>query len=81
MKKTNKNSFVVPHLKYKKRHKGNITPQLYAARSTTLGGDTFGIRALEVAKITIKQNESFRRVLGRKFKKHAITSTHTLNPD
>ena len=80
-KKTNKTIFIAPLLKFKKKHKSFIKPQVYNARNSFLYTSTFGIKAKECAKITHKQNENFRRNLVRKFKKIIISFKHALNPN
>ena len=55
-KAKNKTIFIAPDLLFKKKHKSLIASQVYKQNSTNLGPFTFGIKALEYARITPKQN-------------------------
>jgi large subunit ribosomal protein L16 len=80
VKSKNKTIFVPPELSFKKMHKGLIPVQIYKQNLTNLGFFPIGIKALESARITPKQNESLRRVLGKKFKNIIIYTNHSLIP-
>ena len=77
----NKTIFTAPDLLFKKKHKSLIVPQVYKENVTNLGSFAFGIKAMESARITPKQNESLRRILVKKFKNIAISTSHSLIPD
>ena len=76
----NKSIFIAPELSFKKKHKGLIVPEIYNKRLITLGYFAFGIKALEPARITPKQNESLRRILVKKFKDIVVSTNHSLIP-
>jgi large subunit ribosomal protein L16 len=80
IKNKSKNTFIAPILLFKKKHKNCIASQTYKESIINLGSDALGIKALESAKITPKQNESIRRLLVKKFKEIAISITHSLVP-
>lgn len=80
IKAKSKSIFIAPNLFFKKRQKKHLAPQLFKGSVVTLGPNALGIKALESAKITSKQNESLRRLLVKKFKETSIITTHSLIP-
>jgi len=76
----NKSTFIAPVLSFKKRHKNHIAAQMFKQTVVTLGSNAMGIKAIESAKITPKQNESVRRLLVKKFKETSISIMHSLIP-
>lgn len=81
IKTKNKTIFTAPDLLFKKKHKGLISPQIYKKSLINLGYFAFGIKAMESARVTPKQNESIRRVLVKKFKNIIVSTQHSLIPD
>ena len=81
IKTKNKTIFTAPDLLFKKKHKGLIASQIYKKSLINLGSFAFGIKAMESARITPKQNESIRRVLVKKFKNIIVSTQHSLIPD
>jgi hypothetical protein len=81
VKKSNKTIFIAPQFIFTKIHKNLIKGQTHKKYLTDLGANPMGIKALEVAKVTPKQNESFRRTLSKKFKKITISINHSLIPN
>lgn len=79
-KNKNKTIFVAPDLLFKKMHKGVLATQTYKQSIIDVGPFTIGIKAMESARITPKQNESLRRVLVKKFKNIIISTKHSLIP-
>lgn len=80
VKNKNKSIFIAPELPFKKKHKGLIVPEIYNKRLITLGYYALGIKAMEPARITPKQNESLRRILVKKFKDVVVSTNHSLIP-
>jgi len=79
-KNKNKSVFIAPELSFKKKHKGLIVREIYNKRLITLGYSALGIKAMESARVTPKQNESLRRILVKKFKDVVVSTNHSLIP-
>jgi hypothetical protein len=79
-KNKNKTTFVAPVLPFKKRHKNSLAPKIYTQNVTNLGAFALGIKAMESARVTPKQNESLRRILVKKFREIAVSTIHSLIP-
>jgi hypothetical protein len=77
----NKNIFIAPDLLFKKKHKNCLAICMFKESTVNLGSSALGIKALESAKITPKQNESIRRLLVKKFKKTSLITMHSLIPN
>lgn len=77
----NKSTFTAPVLSFKKKHKNHIAAQMFKKTAVSLGSNALGIKAIESAKVTPKQNESVRRLLVKKFKETSISIMHSLIPN
>ena len=80
IKGKNKRTFIVPNLLFKKMHKNCLATRMFKLNVVSLGSNALGVKALESAKITPKQNESIRRLLVKKFKETSVSTMHSLIP-
>jgi ribosomal protein L16/L10AE len=81
IKKINKNLFALPQMISKKYQKNRIMLQINKPSLTLLGDYAYGVKALESAKVTFKQNASLYKILTQKFHKLALFMKHLLLPN